>query len=63
MFIDRQPQAELWSWRKQQRFGRDYCTRPVSRNIYRDQPQSFAYDSLALALAQEAISLATRCTA
>ncbi|MFI7969401.1 DUF924 family protein, partial [Acinetobacter baumannii] len=28
-----------------------------SRNIYRDQPQSFAYDSLALALAQEAISL------
>ena len=28
-----------------------------SRNIYRDQAQAFAYDSLALALAQEAISL------
>ncbi len=28
-----------------------------SRNIYRDQPESFAYDSLALALSQEAISL------
>ncbi len=28
-----------------------------SRNIYRDQPESFAYDGLALALSQEAISL------
>ena len=36
---------------------RDYCARSVSRNIYRDQPESFAYDGLALALSQEAISL------
>lgn len=28
-----------------------------SRNIYRDQPESFAYDGLALALSQEATSL------
>ena len=28
-----------------------------SRNIYRDQPQAFAWDGMALVLAQEAISL------
>jgi uncharacterized protein (DUF924 family) len=28
-----------------------------SRNLYRDQAQAFAYDSMALMLAQEAISL------
>ncbi|ENU10913.1 DUF924 family protein [Acinetobacter calcoaceticus] len=52
-------QAELWSWRKtaEGRLAEIIVLDQFSRNIYRDQPQSFAYDSLALALAQEAISL------
>ncbi|ENV94922.1 hypothetical protein F937_01029 [Acinetobacter calcoaceticus ANC 3680] len=52
-------QAELWSWRKtaEGRLAEIIVLDQFSRNIYRDQPQSFAYDSLALALSQEAISL------
>ncbi len=52
-------QAELWSWRKtaEGRLAEIIVLDQFSRNIYRDQSQSFAYDSLALALAQEAISL------
>ena len=45
-------QAELWSWRKtaEGRLAEIIVLDQFSRNIYRDQPQSFAYDSLALAL-------------
>ncbi len=52
-------QAELWSWRKtaEGRLAEIIVLDQFSRNIYRDQPESFAYDSLALALSQEAISL------
>lgn len=52
-------QAELWSWRKtpEGRLAEIIVLDQFSRNIYRDQAQAFAYDSLALALAQEAISL------
>lgn len=52
-------QAELWSWRKtaEGRLAEIIVLDQFSRNIYRDQPESFAYDSLALALAQETISL------
>lgn len=52
-------QAELWSWRKtpEGRLAEIIVLDQFSRNIYRDQAQAFAYDSLVLALAQEAISL------
>lgn len=52
-------QAELWSWRKtpEGRLAEIIILDQFSRNLYRDQAQAFAYDSLALALAQEAISL------
>ncbi|MBO9528749.1 MAG: DUF924 domain-containing protein [Acinetobacter oleivorans] len=52
-------QAELWSWRKtaEGRLAEIIVLDQFSRNIYRDQHESFAYDSLALALAQETISL------
>ncbi|MGM7311693.1 DUF924 family protein, partial [Acinetobacter baumannii] len=51
--------AELWSWRKtpEGRLAEIIVLDQFSRNIYRDQPESFAYDGLALALSQEAISL------
>ncbi|MFI7918815.1 DUF924 family protein, partial [Acinetobacter baumannii] len=49
----------LWSWRKtpEGRLAEIIVLDQFSRNIYRDQPESFAYDGLALALSQEAISL------
>lgn len=52
-------QAELWSWRKtpEGRLAEIIVLDQFSRNLYRDQAQAFAYDSLALALSQEAISL------
>lgn len=52
-------QAELWSWRQtpEGRLAEIIVLDQFSRNLYRDQAQAFAYDSLALALAQEAISL------
>jgi len=52
-------QAELWSWRKTAdgRLAEIIVLDQVSRNLYRDQPLAFAQDGLALALAQEAISL------
>ena len=51
--------AELWSWRKspEGRLAEIIVLDQFSRNIYRDTPQAFAQDSLALALSQEAISL------
>ena len=52
-------QAELWSWRQtpEGRLAEIIVLDQFSRNLYRDQPQAFAYDNMALILAQEAISL------
>ncbi len=52
-------QAELWAWRKtaEGRLAEIIVLDQFSRNLFRDSPQAFAQDSLALALAQEAISL------
>ena len=52
-------QAELWSWRHtpEGRLAEIIVLDQFSRNLYRDQAQAFAYDSMALMLAQEAISL------
>ncbi|MCF9033652.1 DUF924 family protein [Acinetobacter nectaris] len=52
-------QAELWSWRTtaEGRLAEIIILDQFSRNLFRDQPQAFAQDALALALAQEAISL------
>ena len=52
-------QAELWSWRQKKKNHLDkiIVLDQFSRNLYRDQPQAFAYDNMALILAQEAISL------
>ena len=51
--------AELWAWRKtaEGRLAEIIVLDQFSRNLFRDSPQAFAQDSLALALAQEAISL------
>jgi len=52
-------QAELWSWRSnaEGRLAEIIVLDQFSRNLYRDSPRAFAQDALALALAQEAISL------
>ena len=52
--------CELFSWRKtaQGRLAEIIVLDQFSRNIYRDTPQAFAQDALALCLAQEAVSLA-----
>lgn len=52
-------QGELWEWRKtaEGRLAEVLILDQFSRHIYRDQPQAFVMDSMALALAQEAISL------
>lgn len=52
-------QGELWSWRKtaEGRLAEIIILDQFSRNLYRDQAQAFAYDGIALILAQEAISL------
>lgn len=51
--------GELWSWRSsaEGRLAEIIVLDQFSRNIYRDQAQSFAYDGMALILAQEAIAL------
>lgn len=51
--------CELFSWRAEPegRLAEILILDQFSRNIYRDQPESFAYDSLALVLAQEAVSI------
>lgn len=51
-------QAELWSWRQtvEGRLAEIIVLDQFSRNLYRDQAQAFAQDSMALALAQEAIT-------
>ena len=50
--------GELYGWRQTPagRLAEIIVLDQFSRNIYRDQPQAFAYDSMALVLAQEAIA-------
>ena len=50
--------CELYVWRKTSlgALAEIIILDQFSRNMFRDKPQSFAYDSLALALAQSAIS-------
>jgi uncharacterized protein (DUF924 family) len=52
-------QCELFGWRKEARgrLAEVIVLDQFSRNMFRDTPQSFAYDALALALAQEAVSV------
>lgn len=49
--------CELYSWRSeaQGRLSEIIVLDQFSRNMFRDKPEAFAYDSLALALAQEAV--------
>ena len=51
--------CELFSWRAEPegRLAEILILDQFSRNIFRGQPESFAFDSLALALAQEAVSI------
>lgn len=51
-------QGELYSWRStaQGRLAEIIVLDQFSRNIYRDTPQSFAQDGMALALAQESVA-------
>ena len=60
-FLDLHTRAvncELYSWRKTSlgALAEIIVLDQFSRNMFRDKPQSFAYDSLALALAQTAIA-------
>ena len=50
--------GELWSWRKtaEGRLAEILILDQFSRNMYRDTARSFAYDQMALVLAQEAIA-------
>jgi len=52
-------QCELFAWREtpQGRLSEIIVLDQFSRNMYRDKPQSFSSDPLALALAQEAIAV------
>lgn len=56
---DRATRAELWDWRDRPlgRLAEIIILDQFSRNIFRNQPQAFAYDNMALLLAQEAILL------
>lgn len=51
-------QCELYKWRKiaQGRLAEIIVLDQFSRNMYRDQAESFAYDPMALTLSQEAIA-------
>lgn len=50
--------GELWGWRStaEGRLAEIIVLDQFSRNLYRNHPQAFAQDAMALALAQEAIS-------
>lgn len=52
-------QCELYQWRSSPhgRLAEVIILDQFSRNMFRDTPQAFAYDSLALALAQQAIAV------
>lgn len=56
--LEQASKTELWPWRKNAdgRLAEILVLDQFSRNIFRDTPRAFAQDSLALALAQEAIS-------
>ena len=51
--------GELFSWRKspEGRLAEILVLDQFSRNMFRDDPRSFAYDSMALVLAQECVAL------
>ena len=51
--------GELWHWRSsaEGRLAEIIILDQFSRNLYRDRPEAFAQDGMALVLAQEAISL------
>ncbi|GHE20059.1 DUF924 family protein [Halomonas urumqiensis] len=51
-------QGELWRWRlsAKGRLAEVIVLDQFSRNIHRDTPKAFAYDPMALVLAQEAVS-------
>lgn len=55
--LEQAARCELYHWREtpQGRLAEVIVLDQFSRNIFRDKPQSFANDALALALAQEAI--------
>ncbi len=55
---ERAKNCELFSWREtaEGRLAEIIVLDQFSRNMYRDQPQAFAQDPLALALAQEAVA-------
>ncbi|BCN25592.1 DUF924 family protein [Vibrio alfacsensis] len=57
--LERATRSELFSWRDtaQGRLAEIIVLDQFSRNVYRDTPNAFAQDTLALALAQEAIRL------
>jgi len=50
--------CELWQWRETAhgRLAEIIVLDQFSRNIFRDHPEAFAWDGLALALAQEAVA-------
>lgn len=51
--------GELWHWRTsaEGRLAEIILLDQFSRNLYRDRPEAFAQDGMALVLAQEAVSL------
>ncbi len=55
----RAKQCELWGWRScvEGRLAEIIVLDQFSRNLFRDHPDAFAQDAMALALAQEAVSL------
>ncbi|WP_194436416.1 DUF924 family protein [Vibrio fluminensis] len=57
--LERAAQAELFAWRDtpQGRLAEIIVLDQFSRNVYRNTPQAFSQDPLALALAQEAVRL------
>lgn len=57
--LDAASRGECWPWRQtpEGRLAEIIVLDQFPRNIYRDKPLSFAFDSLALVLAQEAVSL------
>ncbi|WP_322804262.1 DUF924 family protein [Vibrio alfacsensis] len=57
--LEQATRSELFSWRDtaQGRLAEIIVLDQFSRNVYRDTPNAFAQDALALALAQEAIRL------
>jgi uncharacterized protein (DUF924 family) len=56
--LEQAAKAELFSWRSepQGRLAEIIVLDQFSRNVYRNTPQAFAQDAMALALAQEAVA-------